>query len=48
MVKAIARILFANQEDAKSFADLFMSFRAYYTGDRSAWRPAYRLALRSA
>jgi hypothetical protein len=44
----LARILFANQEDAKRFVDLFMSFRDYYTRDRSAWRPRQRLALRAA
>jgi hypothetical protein len=43
----LARILFANQEDAKRFADLFMSFRDYYTRDRSAWRPKQHLAVRA-
>lgn len=44
----LARILFANQEDAKRFADLFMSFQTYYTSDRSAWRPTHRLTDPSA
>lgn len=41
----LARILFANQEDAKRFADLFMSFHTYYTDDRSAWRLVVRSAF---
>lgn len=37
----LARILFADAEDARTFADLFMSFRAYYAfgGSLGAVRP---------